>query len=184
MPSPRRRRLVTAVVLAVALAGGGCSSSSDDPGSAEPPTITAGTGATAPAIVRPGATTPAGSTGEPPTTGPVAVCELLPAARVAALTGLPISQAEEADTPSAQTYTCDYSSADGTQNLTLQVRLGVSADTFLPSGTVFAVEGLGDQAYTSNTGLHARFGSAEVVAANVRADAQAAALIRALAAAW
>jgi hypothetical protein len=179
-----RRRCVAAPVLATALAVlGGCSSG-DDGGSSAPPTVTAGTAATAPAIVRPGATVPTGATpGGPLATGPVVVCELLPAATVAAITALSISQAEEADTPSAQTYTCDYSSADGTQNLTLQVRQGVSAETFLPAGTVFPIEGLGDQAYTSETGVHARFGTTEVVAANARSDAQAAALIRALAAA-
>ncbi len=45
---------------------------------------------------------------------PVNVCSLLPAATAASLSGEPITQAQEDDTPSYKLYTCNYTSADGT----------------------------------------------------------------------
>ena len=116
---------------------------------------------------------------------PVNVCSLLPAATAASLSGEPITQAQEDDTPSYKLYTCNYTSADGTAGfdisvLALDAAAGYDANVQANGsvGTVTQISGLGDKAYSSITGTEALFGNVSINVSNLASASAAEAIIR------
>ncbi len=112
---------------------------------------------------------------------PVNVCSLLPAATAASLSGEPITQAQEDDTPSYKLYTCNYTSADGTTGFDISV-LALDAvagyDASASVSTVTQISGLGDKAYSSITGTIALFGNVSINVSNLASASAAEAIIR------
>jgi hypothetical protein len=116
---------------------------------------------------------------------PANICQLMPAATVAKLTGEPITVAKEDDTLSYKTYVCDYTSSDGTTGL----RITVLADDAAPgydAGVQAAgsagkpIKGLGDKAFSSILGLQALYGNVSITVSDLPSDEASATLIRAL----
>jgi hypothetical protein len=118
---------------------------------------------------------------------PVNVCTLLPVATVASITGEPLSVATEQDTLPYKTYTCNYTSADGTAELTVEV-LAMDAATgydFQLNATnqvvtAKQISGLGDKAFSGPLGVQALFGNVSITVSNLGSDAAAETLIRTL----
>jgi hypothetical protein len=115
---------------------------------------------------------------------PVNVCSLLPASTAASLSGLPITVAEEQDTPSYKLWVCNYTVADGTNGFTISV-LALDAapgyDANLTADTsAQQVSGLGDKAFTGTTGTEALFGNYSIDVSNLQSASASEALIRAL----
>ena len=118
---------------------------------------------------------------------PVNVCSLLPAATVASITGEPITQAQEQDTPGYKSYACNYTSTDGTAGLVVNVlaqgaAIGYAANVQAADSVVKGhdIAGLGDKAYSNITGLQALFGNVMITVANLQSDSAAETLIRTL----
>jgi hypothetical protein len=118
---------------------------------------------------------------------PVNICTLLPAATVASVTSEPITVATEQDTLSYKTYTCNYTSADGTSGVTVTVlamdaAVGYDATLSATNQVVAAkqISGLGDKAFSGPLGLEALFGNVSISVTNAASDAVAETLIRTL----
>lgn len=116
---------------------------------------------------------------------PVNVCTLLPVATVASVTGGPFSVAKEADLLAYKQYVCNYTSADGTSELTVMVEamdaaLGYDGGEKAAGTTDKQISGLGDKANSSLLGLDALFGNVRITVTNLQSDAAAATLIRTL----
>jgi hypothetical protein len=115
---------------------------------------------------------------------PVNVCSLLPASTAASISGIPVTVAQEQDTPSYKLWVCDYTTADGTNGFTISVLAldaapGYEADV-TANGTVQTVSGLGDKAFTGTTGTEALFGNYSINVSNLQSSSASEALIRAL----
>jgi hypothetical protein len=113
---------------------------------------------------------------------PVSVCTLLPAATAASMSGLPITVATEGDTPSYKIYSCDYTSADGTQGfdvdvLGLDAAAGYGADLGA-SPSSQPVSGLGDKAFETGNGVQALFGNVDYKVANLANASASEAMIK------
>jgi hypothetical protein len=116
---------------------------------------------------------------------PVNVCTLLPVATVASVTGGPFSVAKEADLLSYKQYVCNYTSADGTSELTVMVEamnaaIGYDAGVKAAGASDKQISGLGDKANSSLLGLDALFGNVRITVTNLQSDAAAETLIRTL----
>lgn len=118
---------------------------------------------------------------------PVNVCALLPVATVASVTGEPLTVATEQDTLSYKTYTCNYTSADGTSGLTVSVLAMDAAagyDAALQSTNQVTaakqISGLGDKAFSGPLGLEALFGNVSITVTDLQSDDAAETLIRTL----
>lgn len=118
---------------------------------------------------------------------PVNLCSLLPPATVASITGEPITQAQEQDTPGVKDYLCNYTSTDGATGLTVNVlaqdaAIGFAANKQAAETVVKGhdISGLGDKAYSNVSGLQALFGNVMITVSNLQSDSAAEALIRAL----
>jgi hypothetical protein len=114
---------------------------------------------------------------------PVNVCQLLPAATVASVSGEPITKADEQDTPSYKIYMCDYTSADGTSGLTVSVLAldaapGYDGSLQAAGSGAKPISGLGDKAFTSILGLQALFGNVSITVSDLQSDAAAETLIK------
>jgi hypothetical protein len=114
----------------------------------------------------------------------VNVCSLLPASTAASISGVPVTVAQEQDTPSYKLWVCDYTTADGTNGFTISVLAldaapGYEAD-LTANGTVQPVSGLGDKAFTGTTGTEALFGNYSINVSNLQSSSASEALIRAL----
>ncbi len=137
-----------------------------------------------------GGSQPASSGGGSVTDGlghPVNVCSLLPAATVASISGEPITQAQEQDTPGYKTYMCNYTSTDGTSGLVVSVladgaAVGYAANVQAADSVVKGhdISGLGDKAYSNINGLQALFGNVMITVSNLQSDSAAETLIRTL----
>jgi hypothetical protein len=119
---------------------------------------------------------------------PVNVCALLPVATVASVTGENLSVAKETDTLSYKIYSCDYTSADGTSGLTVDVLADEAAVGYdanvqaaqTAGGTVKQISGLGDKADSTTLGVEALFGNVSVTVTDLQSDQAAVTLIRTL----
>ncbi|MFI5259940.1 MAG: hypothetical protein ACHQ01_10090 [Candidatus Limnocylindrales bacterium] len=118
---------------------------------------------------------------------PVNICTLLPVATVASIAGEPLTVATEQDTPSYKTYTCNYTSADGTSGLTVSVlamdaAAGYDAELQATQAVVSPnpISGLGDKAFSGPLGLEALFGNVSISVTDLQSDAAAETLIRTL----
>lgn len=116
---------------------------------------------------------------------PVNICTLLPVATVASITGEPLTVATEADTLAYKTYVCNYTSADGTSELTVTVEamdaaIGYDAGVQAAGTSDKQISGLGDKANSSLLGLDALFGNVRITVTNLQSDAAAETLIRTL----
>jgi hypothetical protein len=118
---------------------------------------------------------------------PVNVCTVLPVATVASITGEPLTVATEQDTLSYKTYTCNYTSADGTSGVTVSVlamdaAAGYDAELNATNQVVAAkqISGLGDKAYSGPLGLEALFGNVSISVTGLQSDDAAETLIRTL----
>jgi hypothetical protein len=118
---------------------------------------------------------------------PVNICTLLPATTVASVTGEPITVATEQDTLSYKTYTCNYTSADGTSGVTVSVlamdaAAGYDAELSATNQVTPAkqISGLGDKAFSGPLGLEALFGNVSISVTNLQSDDAAETLIRTL----
>ena len=104
---------------------------------------------------------------------PIKVCDVMPVADVAKLSGLPLTKAVE-DTSSPEILNrCAYKSADGSQEISISTHVGADSATVKSAMTEQAgvmnskpVTGVGDAAYFSNQlgvgGLSVLYGVREV----------------------
>lgn len=114
---------------------------------------------------------------------PVNICTLLPVATVASATGEPLSVATEQDTLSYKIYTCNYTSADGTSGLTVDVlaldaAAGYDAELQAHGTGAKRISGLGDKAFSYANGVEALFGNVSISVSDLPSDAAAETLIR------
>ena len=194
-PGPRVVLSLALVALVAAACGGGSSATPAD-GSSAPsvaPAASAGGSASASAqasvgasqAAPPSAGTAAGGAGQP-----VKVCDLLPVATVASITGQSLTQATEGDVPALQSYGCYYG---GTGSAGVTVTLDEDAagtfDTLMQEALALggeSVSGLGDKAYHAVLGVNALFGnvgifvSTDIAATALEPDAAAITLIKTL----
>lgn len=113
------------------------------------------------------------------------ICRLLPVATVAAVTGKPLTEAAEDDTPSIQLYQCSYTDADGTAGVTVDAIAdgaapGYAATLSAEGDGAKLLPGLGDKAFSGITGVHALFGDILIDVADLNSDSAAESLIRTL----
>lgn len=117
---------------------------------------------------------------------PVNICTLLPVATVASVTGEPLTVATEGDTLSYKIYSCDYTSADGTVGLTVDVlaldaSAGYDADIQAhDTGWAKPISGLGDKAFSHANGAEALFGNVSISVSDLKSASAAETLIRTL----
>ena len=172
---PGLRAVLSLVVVAFAAAacGGGGSATPAASSSAQSvtPAASAGDSASATAQASAGASqaapasagTAAGGAGQP-----VKVCDLLPVATVASITGQQLTQATESDTAALQSYGCYYGGA-GLAGVTVTVADGAADtfDTLMQEALALGgeqVSGLGDKAYHAVLGVNALFGDVSIFA--------------------
>ncbi len=116
----------------------------------------------------------------------VSVCSLIPASLAASVSGEPITVAQEQDTPSYKTWTCNYTSADGTTGFVLDVlamdaAAGYEADIQADQtvgATVTQISGLGDKAFSDTNQVEALFGNYSISVANLSSVAASETLIK------
>jgi len=172
---PGLRAVLSLVVVAFAAAacGGGGSATPAASSSAQSVTPAASAGGSASASVQASAGasqaapasagTAAGGAGQP-----VKVCDLLPVATVASITGQQLTQATESDTAALQSYGCYYGGAD-LDGVTVTVADGAADtfDTLMQEALALGgeqVSGLGDKAYHAVLGVNALFGDVSIFA--------------------
>src|ERR1700722_10582148 len=106
---------------------------------------------------------------------PVNVCSLIPASTAASVSGEAITVAQEQDTLSYKIYSCNYTTADGTDGFVLNVlamdaAAGYQADidTHKTVGSpVTPNSGPGDKAFSVSDGVEALFGNVEIQVSNL-----------------
>ncbi len=175
---------IVAVAFAIAgCAGGGAPTSGAASSSAQsaPPAASNGGGASGNGQAGAGS---AGSV-EDGLGHPVNVCDLLPVATVASVTGEPLTVAKEDDTPSYKIYSCSYTSANGTSGvdvsvLALDAAAGFDGDLQAAGAGAKQISGLGDKAFSSVLGVKALFGNVSITVSNLQSDDAAETLIRTL----
>lgn len=161
-----------AALVPVALAGillAACGSTSTPAGGG------GGGGATQPASGNSGSTSGSATSVNDGIGHPVNVCSLLPTATAASVSGEPITVANEQDTLSYKIYSCDYTSADGTNGfdlnvLALDAAAGYEGDVQAHQTTgspVTPVSGLGDKAFATSDGVEALFGNYSIDVSNL-----------------
>ena len=172
---PGLRAVLSLVVVAFAAAacGGGGSATPAASSSAQSVTPAASAGGSASTSVQASAGasqsapasagTAAGGAGQP-----VKVCELLPVATVASITGQQLTQATESDTAALQSYGCYYGGA-GLAGVTVTVADGAADtfDTLMQEALALGgeqVSGLSDKAYHAVLGVSALFGDVSIFA--------------------
>jgi hypothetical protein len=188
MTLPAQSRPVAFVMILLAgLMVAGCSSSSTKSGTTSNAAATGNSGGSSAS----GSTTPPSGGSKSGHGGsvsdglghPVNVCQLLPVATVASVSGENLTQAKEDDTPSYKIYACDYSNAAGTDGLDVSVLAEGAApgyDGALSAAGTGAkqISGLGDKAFSSILGLQALFGNVSITVSNLPSDQASATLIR------
>jgi hypothetical protein len=114
---------------------------------------------------------------------PVNVCSLLPASTAASLSGVPVTVAQEQDTPSYKLWVCNYTTtAVGTSGF----NISVLADDAVPGYTgslqadtsAKSVSGIGDKAFSGVLGFEALFGNVSINVSGLQSDSASEALIR------
>ena len=185
----------TAAIVAVAFAIAGCGGSA---ATIAPAAVSSSTPSGAP---------PASDTGSPSTGGqaagaaapaadanggtvqdgighPVNICDLLPVATVASVTGEPLTVAKEDDTAGYKIYSCSYTSASGTSGVDVSVlALDAAAgfdSTMHADPSAKVISGLGDKAFSSILGVFALFGNVQISVSNLQSDDVAITLIKTL----
>ena len=188
---PGSRAVLSLVVVAFAAAacGGGGSATPAASSSAQSVTPAASAAGSASTGGQPaGATAQAaaanGGTVEDGIGHPVSICDLLPVATVASVTGEPLTLAKEDDTAGYKIYVCDYSSADGTSGVRVSVlALDAAAgfdSTMQADSNAKVINGLGDKAFSSILGVFALFGNVQITVSNLQSDDAAITLIKTL----
>jgi hypothetical protein len=175
--SPRKLAVVAPIALGVALLAG-CGGSPAASGGTQPGSGGSSTGSNTEANTGSG-----GGTSINDGIGhPVNVCSLLPASTAASLSGLPITVAQEQDTPSYKLWVCNYTIADGTNGFNISVLAldavpgyagSLAADT-----SAKQISGLGDKAFSGALGLEALFGNVSISVSGLPSDSASEALIR------
>ncbi len=125
-----------------------------------------------------------GGTAEDGIGHPVNICDLLPVATVASITGEPLTVSKEDDTPDFKIYSCSYTSASGTSGVDVSV-LALDAAAGFDSGmqadsSAKLISGLGDKAFSGILGVEALFGNVQISVTNLQSDAAAITLIKTL----
>ncbi len=115
---------------------------------------------------------------------PVNVCDLLPVATVASISGEPLTVSKEDDTAGYKIYGCDYGNADGTSGVTVSV-LALDAAAGFDSAmqadsNAKVINGLGDKAFSSILGVNALFGNVQITVSDLQSDDAAITLIKTL----
>jgi hypothetical protein len=115
---------------------------------------------------------------------PVNVCDLLPMATVASITGEPLTVAKEDDTADYKLYSCSYTSANGTSGVDVSV-LALDAAAGFDSGmqadsSAKLISGLGDKAFSGVLGVEALFGNVQITVSNLQSVDAAVTLIKTL----
>jgi hypothetical protein len=164
------------VAIAFVIAGCGGSTATTAPAAASSaqaaaPAASAASGASAGAQASAGASaaapasagTAAGGAGQP-----VKVCDLLPVATVASITGQSLTQATESDTAALQSFGCYYGGT-GLAGVTVTVADNAAGtfDTLMQEALALGgeqVSGLGDKAYHAVLGVNALFGDVSIFA--------------------
>jgi glucose/arabinose dehydrogenase len=185
----RSRPPLLVTILLTGLAMAACSSSSSSQGGTSSSSAAA-TGSSAKSSASAPTPAPSGSSsgghGGSVSDGlghPVNVCQLLPVATVASVSGENLTQAKEDDTLSYKIYACDYSNAAGTDGVDVSVLAQDAAPGY--DGALSAagfgakqISGLGDKAFSSILGLQALFGNVSITVSNLPSDQASATLIR------
>ncbi len=181
------------VAIAFAIAGCGGSAATTAPAAVSSSTQSAAPAASAAASASTdgqaaGATSQAGaSSGGSVNDGighPVSVCDLLPVATVASVTGEPLTVAKEDDTADYKLYSCSYTSADGTSGVDVSV-LALDAAAGFDSGmqadsSAKLISGLGDKAFSGVLGVEALFGNVQITVSDLQSVDAAVTLIKTL----
>jgi hypothetical protein len=167
--------LALVAIVAAACSGGGSSTpavAAAASSSAESAAPAASAGDSAPASAQPAGgasqSAPASAGAAGGAGQPVTVCDLLPVATVASITGQSLNQATESDTPALQSYGCYYGGA-GTAGVTVTVAYDAAGtfDTLMQAALALGgeqVSGLGDKAYHAVLGVNALFGNVGIFA--------------------
>ncbi len=183
---------LVAVAFAIAGCAGAGSAGSGTPSTtaqSAAPAASTGAGASAGSGQTGGGTSPAGAGNagsvEDGLGHAVSVCDLLPVAMVASVTGEPLTVAKENDTTDYKIYACSYTSADGTSGvdvsvLALDAAAGFDSDLQAAGAGAKQISGLGDKAFSSILGVKALFGNVSITVSNLQSDDAAATLIRTL----
>lgn len=116
---------------------------------------------------------------------PANICQLLPVATVAQITGEKLTVATEDDTISYKIYVCDYKSADGTAGVRVtvladQAKVGYDSTLRANGAGAHQISGLGDKAFSAITGVEALFGDVSITVSDLTADDAAVQIIRTL----
>ncbi len=169
------------VMVAAACGGGATGSAAGEPTGASGSTGVVVASATAPGQPQGGG---AGSVNDG-LGHPVNVCNLLPLATVASITGEPLTVATEDDTLSIKTYVCDYTSGAGTSAVRITVQamdaaIGYDSSLQAAGSAAKQIGGLGDKANSSILGVAALFGNVSITVSDMVPDAAAETLIRTL----
>lgn len=180
---------VALIAIALAIAGcGGTSAAGTTAPSGAPGASVAGGGST------PAPTAGAASLAGPAVAGtvedgighPVNVCDVLPVATVASITGETLTVATEDDTLAYKIYACTYTNAAGTAEVRVSV-LALDAAAGFDGGLQVAlttggkqIAGLGDKADSSALGVEALFGNVSISVSNAPSDDVAATIIKTL----
>jgi hypothetical protein len=176
--------LVTILLTAVTMAG--CSSSSSKGGTTSNTVVagsSAGTASSATAATSGSSKSGHGGSVSDGLGHPVSVCQLLPVATVASVSGEDLTVAKEDDTLSYKIYSCNYSNTGGTDGVVVSV-LAEDAVAGYDGGLSAAgkgakqISGLGDKASSSVLGLNALFGNVLITVAGLTSDQASATLIR------
>lgn len=184
---------VAFVAVAFAIAGCGGSAATTAPAtvsdSAQPAAPAASTGSVASAAgqASAGPSQAAAANGGSVEDGighPVNICDLLPVATVASITGEPLTVSKEDDTAGYKLYSCSYTSADGTSGVDVSVlALDAAAgfdSTMQADSNAKVINGLGDKAFSSILGVFALFGNVQITVSNLQSDNAAVTLIKTL----
>lgn len=117
----------------------------------------------------------------------VNICSLLPIATVASVTAEPLTVAQEQDTLSYKIYVCDYTSADGTSGVTVNVlamdaavgfQADIDANKAVPGAQYTPISGLGDKAFSAISGIEALFGNVSISVSDLQSNSASETLIR------
>lgn len=186
---PARRAVSSLMLVALAAAACGGGASTTPAGGGTAPSAAAASNAQTG-----GGTSSASPTGASPSTAAagqaVNVCDLLPVAQVASITGQSLTQATENDTPALKSYGCYYGAAGSAGvSVTVDTDAAATFGTLMQEALALGgeqVSGLGDKAYHAVLGVNALFGdtgifvSTDPAASALEPDAAAISLIKAL----
>ena len=116
---------------------------------------------------------------------PVNICDLLPVATVASITGEPLTVSKEDDTADYKIYAMRLQQRETVRPASTVSVLALDAAAGFDSGmqadsNAKLINGLGDKAFSSILGVYALFGNVQITVSNLQSDDAAITLIKTL----